>query len=297
MDAINMTQKEKKRVNVMAVLNGIIPAGVSISIDQSQAEAIFNATREANSRFEHMSSDQIVAYCEGLDETQLNGMVSLVNGRYFENIVAEETGGTLFEAKNNPDTDMTLDGTEVSIKSNDTTADSITEFETISPQDLGMDDAEIRERTAEVLDGDIIDASDAVLSGAFGFGTMAMLQAAGKTIEEWEELSEHEKTNMRAAWYGARVTGRAAAGTAKSTWALAKIIGKGLKKGYEKHKEFKDDGGYERMKSEINGNSTTTITRESGAKAGTWTAEQIVKALTPDDELPAKPSKGYPDFS
>jgi len=231
------TRKEKEYINVMTVLSGIASAGSSISIDNAQANAIFDAAREANSHFAYMTNDRIVSYCQGLDEAELNGMVSLVNGRYFENIVAEATGGTLFESKNHPDTDMTLDGTEISIKSNDATADSITEFDTISPQDLGMDDAELMERSAEVLDGDIIDATDALMSGTIGFGTMAMLEAAGKTLEEWEQLNEYQKTNMRAAWYGTKATGRAAISTGKSGLALAKLIGKGLKKGYDIYKE------------------------------------------------------------
>ncbi len=239
------TRKEKEYINVMTVLSGIASAGSSISIDNAQANAIFDAAREANSHFEYMTNDRIVSYCQGLDEAELNGMVSLVNGRYFENIVAEATGGTLFESKNHPDTDMVLNGTEISIKSNDATADSISEFETISPQNLGMNDAELYDRTAEVMDGDIIDATDAIISGTVGLGSMAMLQAAGKTLDEWEKLSEYEKTNMRAAWYGTKATARAATNTVKSAWGLTKLIGKGLKKGYEIHQEMKVNGIYD----------------------------------------------------
>ena len=245
------TRKEKEGINVAYVLSGVVPAGVSISMDIVEAEKILDAAREANSKFEHMSDVQIVHYCQGLSDSELDGMVSLVHGRHFENIVSEETAGVLFESKNHEDTDMALDGTEISIKSNDATADSITEFETMSPQDFGMDDAELRERTSEVMEGDIIDATDALISGTVGFGSMAVLQAAGKTIEEWEELSEYEKTNMRAAVYGTKATARAAAGTAKGTWGLLKLAGKGLGKAYQAHEEWADNGGYDKLKDSI----------------------------------------------
>ncbi len=230
---ISKRREEHKRANILAILSGVISTGVSISSDLEESNTIFDAAREANNRFEFMSNDEIISYCQGLTDTQLNGMVSLVHGRYFENIVAEETGGTLFESHTHANTDIMINGTEISIKSNDTTADGIIEFETLSPKDLGMDDAELIERTAEVMDGDIIDATDALISGTVGFGTMAMLQAVGKSIEEWEALSEYDKTNMRAAWLGTKATGRVAVGTAKSTWSLLKLAGKGMGKAYE----------------------------------------------------------------
>jgi hypothetical protein len=179
------------------------------------------------------------------------GMVNLVHGRYFENMVADATGGMLFEAKNHPDTDMVLEGTEYSIKSNDATADSITEFDTYSPQDLGLDDAELRERTMEVMDGDIIDVTDVLLSGAVGFGTMATLQAVGEGAQEWKALEEWEKTKTKAAVIGTKVTAKAAVGTAKSTWGLLKLLGKGAKEGYKAHKKFQREGGYEKLKKEF----------------------------------------------
>jgi hypothetical protein len=147
---------------------------------------------------------------------------------------------------------MVLNGTEYSIKSNDATADGITEFDTYSPQDLGLDDAELRERTMEVMDGDIIDVTDALLSGAVGFGTMATLQAVGEGAQEWEDLAEWEKTKTKAAVIGTKVTAKAAVGTAKSTWGFLKLLGKGAKEGYKAHKKFKNSGGYDRLKEEFN---------------------------------------------
>lgn len=308
---MSQVDKDKNRMNVLYLLSGVVPAGVSISMDIGEAEKILDAAREANSAFEHMSDAQIIHYCQGLGDAELDGMVSLVHGRYFENVVVEETGGVLFDAQNHEDTDMVLGGAEISIKSNDATADSITEFETLSPQDFGMDDAELRERTTEVMDGDIIDATDALISGTIGAGTLAMIQAAGKTIEEWEELSEYEKTNVRAAWYGTKATARAAIGTAKSTWGLTKLIGKGLKKGYQAHKEFKDSGGYEKLKNDIS-NDDKIKERWSKSKdtgydhtsvAIDWTSDNVSKAIdasldffTDDEPTPKIKPNGYSSF-
>ena len=196
------TYKTKLKENTLSVLTGGVSAGASIAIDIKEADAIFESARTANSQFSNMSDSQIVDYCNTLEPEQLSGMVSLVHGRHFENLVAESTGGILFEAKNHPDTDMMLNGTEYSIKSHDATADSITEFDTYSPQDLGIDDADLRERTMEVMDGDIIDATDALLSGAVGFGTIATLQAVGEGAQEWKDLAEWEKTKTKAAVIG-----------------------------------------------------------------------------------------------
>ncbi len=243
--------KSKYKMNTLAVLTGGASASASMVIDTQEADAIFEAARTANGNFETMSDSQIVDYCSNLDPDQITGMVSLVHGRHFENLVSDATGGVLFDAKNHPDTDMILDGTEYSIKSNDTTADGITEFDTYSPQDLGMDDKELIDRTSEVLDGDIIDAGDAILSGAVGFGTIATLQAVGEGAEEWDNLEDWEKTKMKAAVVGTKTVGKAGVGTVKSTWALLKLAGKGVKAGYKAHKEFKDDGGYEKLREDI----------------------------------------------
>ncbi len=243
--------KSRYRMNTLATLTGGFVAGASMSVDIQEADAIFEAARTANSTFENMSDSQIIDYCSALDSSQLTGMVSLVHGRHFENIVSEATGGILFEAKNHADTDMILNGAEYSIKSNDATADSIAEFDTYSPQDLGLDDEELMNRTTDVLDGDIIDATDAIISGAVGFGTMATLQAVGEGADEWESLEEWEKTKGKAAWVGTKTVGKAGVGTAKSTWGLLKLAGRGIKEGYKVHKQFKDEGGYEKIKEEM----------------------------------------------
>ena len=245
------TFKTRLKENTLSVLTGGVFASASIASDMNEADAIFESARTANSTFANMSDSQIVDYCNGLEPEQLSGMVNLVHGRHFENLVAESTGGILFETKNHPDTDMILNGTEYSIKSNDTTADGITEFDTYSPQDFSWNDADLRELTTEVLDGDIIDATDAILSGAIGFGTMANLQAQGESAKEWENLAEWEKSKTRAAVIGTKTAGKAAAGTAKSTWGLLKLIGKGAKEGYKAHKKFKDDGGYDSLRDNI----------------------------------------------
>ena len=275
-------KEEKGRLNILAVLSGVIPAGASAMGDVSEANAIFDAAREANGKFEFMSNNEIVEYCHGLSDTQLNGMVSLVHGRYFENIVADETGGTLFESHTHANTDMILDGTEISIKSNDATADSITEFETISPKDLNMNDEALIGRTAEVMDGDIIDATDALISGTVGFGTMAMLQAAGRSLEEWESLDEYEKTKMRAAWLGTKATAGAAASTAKGTWSLLKLAGKGMKKAYETWDDTKYYGSDTRSRLEylINKIDVTSDSETDGHAILAQKLKDLYESLT-----------------
>ncbi len=236
--------KSKLKINTLSVLTGGVSAGASMAMDIKDADAVFESARTANSMFAHMSDSQIVDYCNTLEPEQLMGMVNLVHGRHFENIVADATGGELFEAKNHPDTDMVLDGTEYSIKSHDATADSITEFETFSPQDLGLDDADLRDETAEILEGDIIDISDALFNGALGFGTMATLQALGEGAEEWGDLAEYEKTKIKAALIGTKTVGNAAVGTAKSALNVLKLLGKGSKEIYKAHQRYKAENSF-----------------------------------------------------
>jgi len=101
-----------------------------------------------------------------------------------------------------------------------------------------------RDRTVEVLDGDIIDATDAILSGAIGFGTMATLQALGEGADEWENLANYEKTKIKAAVIGTKTVGKATVGTAKSAWSLLKIVGKGSKEIYKAHQKYKADHSF-----------------------------------------------------
>ena len=243
--------KSRYKMNALAVLTGGTSAGANMLVDHQEAKDIFEAARTANSKFLNMSDSQIIDYCNNLDLDQLTGMISLVHGRHFENLVSEATGGVLFDVKNHPDTDMIINGTEYSIKSNDVTADNITEFDTYSPQDLGLDDNDLRDRTYEVLDGDIIDVTDAILSGAVGFGTMATIQAVGEGTYEWVNLQEWEKTKGKAALLGGKTVVKAGAGTVKGTWRLIKLAGKGLDTGYKAHKKFRNEGGYEKLENEL----------------------------------------------
>ncbi len=242
---------DNKHVAVAGVLGATAGAGTSIAMDVVEANAIFNAAREANSNLGFMSNDAIISHLSGLSDAEMMGHVNLVHGRYFENLVAESTGGTLFEAKNHPETDMILEDVEYSIKANDATADAITSFETYSPQDLGLDGKELHERTAEVMDGDIVDIMDAVASGTIGAGTIATATAIYTSAEEWEKLSDYQKTKVKAACVVAKGTGRAGRDTAKGLWGATKLLGKGLSKGYAAHKKFKHEGGYEKLQEEM----------------------------------------------
>ncbi len=167
---------------IMSILTGASVTAYQLAFGDTpeSVDAIFDAARTANGTFADMSNDQIIDYCSDLSNEQIQGMVSLVHGRYFEDIVAAETGGTLFEAKNHADTDMTLDGEEISIKSNDATADSIEDVETISPQDLDMDDQELYDATAAALDG-----SDFMVDALFdGFVTMGATMVVRAMLHE-----------------------------------------------------------------------------------------------------------------
>ncbi len=193
----SMSKEELDAEAVAAVLVGITVFGYELGETEESVNAIFDAAREANGRFVDMSNDEIREYCSDLDPEQMQGMVSLVHGRYFEEIVAEEIGGTLHEAKNHPDTDMTsTTGEEISIKSDDATADAIDHVETISPQDLGMDDQALYDTTANTLEGGSNGSEaliDGVIASTVSLGTISTIKAASRGVKRWNNLEEEDK--------------------------------------------------------------------------------------------------------
>ena len=92
---------------------------VSITGDLYSANAVFDALRGVNSNFENMSNTEIWWETLWMSPESLAGLTSLTKGAYFEQLVAGDTGGELFEHFNHADTDITIDGIEFQLKATD----------------------------------------------------------------------------------------------------------------------------------------------------------------------------------
>ncbi|MBQ1558102.1 MAG: hypothetical protein IIZ69_08080, partial [Pseudomonas sp.] len=89
---------------------------VSLWDDFTTAGNIYDALRSVNGNYAGMSDAEIWLETLFLPAEQLAGLASLTKGAYFEQLVAADTGGTLFEHFNNPGTDIIIDGQAFQLK-------------------------------------------------------------------------------------------------------------------------------------------------------------------------------------
>lgn len=192
------------------VQSSVIAGGLGIvfSAGSSFAESInvYDALRRANSNFAELSNEDIwfeTMLLSIINPDSYQGMVNLAKGAYFEQLVANDTGGTLHENFNTKDSDMLLDGSLVQLKATDEEAvvsqiaPEITVIATsevaskTSAIDSGYSNHEITQTTENALGGDIIDTSGSLTDGALifsgGIGVLASLRgicAAGEYLEK-----------------------------------------------------------------------------------------------------------------
>ncbi|PWI34726.1 hypothetical protein DI392_00100 [Vibrio albus] len=179
--------------------------GISYSLgnDLSTTHYIYNALRDVNSNFEGLSDLEIWFETLWMSDESLLGLENLVKGAYFENLVANDTGGTLFDHFNHPDTDITINGIEYQIKATDSisyidsvdasipviSTSEITEY--TDSIDSGYSNEELTDSVDNALDGFGFDASDVlsdgILAGLGGLGTFATIQGINHAAEKYEQ--------------------------------------------------------------------------------------------------------------
>ena len=166
----------------------------------SEIARVFDSARIANSNLADMSNQEITDYMSGLEPEQVVGMVSLVKGRYFEEYVAETTGGILFEAKNHPDVDITIDGVDIQLKSGSFSVTDTNDFIVHTPSDYGLTEQYISTVNHDVLMG--ADGSDVVIDGVISgsilhgvvvgvdvFNTVSQMKKNGAPADELIKMS------------------------------------------------------------------------------------------------------------
>jgi hypothetical protein len=165
---------------------------VSLWADFDRAGNVYDALRGVNNNFAGMSDSEIWWETLFLSENSLTGLAALTKGAYFEQLVAADTGGVLFEHFNHPNTDMVLDSVAYQLKATDSASyvnsvdDEIPVIATseVALQtdaiDSGFCNTELTHAVDLALGDTVIDigdtAVDAILSGVGGLGFFATVE-------------------------------------------------------------------------------------------------------------------------
>jgi len=196
---------DRQIVQASAIAGGL---GIAFHAGSSFAESmnVYEALRRANSNFAELSNSDIwfeTMLLSVINPDSYQGMVNLAKGAYFEQLVANDTGGLLHDNFNTPETDMLLDGSLVQLKATDSEAviDSVSPGITViatsevasstSAMDSGYSNEEVTNTTENALGGDVFDTSGSLMDGAVmfsgGIGVFASLKglcAAGEYLEK-----------------------------------------------------------------------------------------------------------------
>ena len=173
-----------------AAWGGIFGMSASATVDLFQAHGLYEALRGVNGNFSSMSDAEIWWETLWMSPESLAGLASLAKGAYFEQLVAENTGGELFEHFNHPDTDIVIDGVEFQLKA----TDSIAYIESVDANipvmattevaemtdaiDSGIRNVDLTQTTELALGGTVIDAGDSTVDGLIsGLGTLGVFSS------------------------------------------------------------------------------------------------------------------------
>ncbi|MBH0080176.1 hypothetical protein [Pseudoalteromonas sp. NZS11] len=176
---------------------------VSITDDLYNANQVYDSLRAVNGNFANMSNTEIWFETLWLSPESYAGLVSLTKGAYFEQLVAGDTGGELFEHFNNPGTDITIDGIEMQIKATDSVpyiASVDDEIPVIATSEVavktgaidgGYTNEELNNTVEQALGGGVIDAKDtaidAILSGVGTLGIFATISGINHASERYNK--------------------------------------------------------------------------------------------------------------
>lgn len=194
--------------------------------DFNRAGNIYDSLRSVNQNFQGMSDIEIWWETLWMSSDSLNGLASLTKGAYFEQLVAGDTGGALFEHFNHKDTDIIIDGVAIQLKA----TDSISYIESVDSGipviatsevaektdaiDSGFLNAELSDSIDLALGGTVIDfadtTADTIFAGLGGLGLFATLRGIGHAARKFNNGGD----GVEAIFEG---TGIAIVGTANPT--------------------------------------------------------------------------------
>ena len=188
---------------------GLFGLSYSLWDDFMTTHAVYDALRGVNGNFEGMSDSEIWLETMWMTPESLSGLASLTKGAYFEQLVANDTQGELFEHFNHPDTDITIDGIAYQLKATDSVdyIDSVADdipviatsevAESTNAIDSGFTNAELTDDVDMAIDsigidpGDIM--TDGILAGLGGLGFFATLNGINHASERYNQGSDGEQ--------------------------------------------------------------------------------------------------------
>ncbi len=228
---------------------------VSLWDDFTTAGNIYDALRSVNGNYAGMSDAEIWLETLFLPAEQLAGLASLTKGAYFEQLVAADTGGTLFEHFNNPGTDIIIDGQAFQLKAtasaayvNSVDADiPVIATSEVAEQtraiDSGYSNIELENSVDLALGGSVVDVKDtgvdALLAGVGGLGFFATIQGINHAGERYKNGGDGVEALFEGAGVAIEGTARALVGTAELGYKVlssrpSRLIGRTLLAGLKK---------------------------------------------------------------
>lgn len=228
---------------------------VSAWADMDAAGNVYDALRQVNGNFSGMSDTEIWWETLFMPTDSLVGLAALTKGAYFEQLVAADTGGTLFEHFNNPDTDIVIGGIAYQLKATDSAAyvNSVDEnipvittsevaFSTGSI-DSGFSNEDLTKSVDLALGGTVIDigdsAADAILAGVGGLGFFATIAGINHAAEKHANGGDGVEAMFEGVGVAIEGTARSLVGAAEMTYKVlasrpSRFIGRLVVKGLMK---------------------------------------------------------------
>ncbi|WP_432472087.1 hypothetical protein [Amphritea sp. HPY] len=228
---------------------------VSIWSDVDRAMDVYDALRGVSGNFAGMSDAEIWLESLFLPAESLAGLTALTKGAYFEQLVADDTGGQLFEHFNNPDTDIVIDGVAFQLKATGSEAyiysvdESVpviatTEVaQTTGVLDSGYSNEELTNTVDNALGGTIVDigdtTADSILAGLGGLGFFATIDGINHAATKYENGGDAVEAMFEGAGVAIEGTARALVGAAEMGYKVlasrpSRFIGRTLLSGLEK---------------------------------------------------------------
>lgn len=253
---------------------------VSMWADANRAHEVFGALRAVNGNYSSLSDADIWWEILFLPSESLAGLVSLAKGAYFEKLVAEDSGGELFEHFNHPDTDIMIDGVAYQLKATDSTSyiHSVSESipviatsevaEKTDAIDSGFSNEDLSDTVELALGGSVIDmadsSADAILAGLGGLSAFATLAGIAHAAEKYEKGGDPVEAMFEGAGVAIEGTARAAVNTLELGYKLlnsrpSRFIGRLILKGAVKldKKLFEQDKSQSTQLSETQKHSSS----------------------------------------
>lgn len=225
-----------------ALLLSAMSIPVSVWADVARAHDIYDALRRVSSGHAAMSDVDIWLDSLFQPSESLAGLVSLTKGAYFEQLVADQTGGELFEHFNHPGTDIVIDNVAYQIKATDSATyinsipDGIPVIATTEVTDLpdvesiGIADADLQSDTGLALGGTVVDVADttadAVLTGLGGLGLIATIRGIGHAARSINGGDDAFVAVLEGASVAVAGTARSAINTMELAYKAGRFVGR-----------------------------------------------------------------------